>query len=139
MQPQGKKVLIIEDEANIADIYAREFGKLGYQVQVAYDGKSGVNLLQENTFDLLLLDIMLPGIHGLEILRQWKTKYPESIMPVILLTNLGQDEVIKEAFTLGAQGYLIKSSYTPKQIVTEVQNILNSQPANKAVNPLQTH
>ena len=71
---------------------------------------------------------MLPGMHGLELLRQWKVKHPDNQMPVLLLTNLGQDEVIKEAFTLGARGYLIKASYTPKQIVEEIINtIANKQ------------
>lgn len=130
----GKKIIIIEDETFIADIYAREFTKAGFEVKVANDGQKGLQMLESETFDLLLLDIMLPGIHGLEVLKQWKAKYPESNMPVILLTNLGQDEVIKEAFALGASGYLIKASYTPQQIVTEVQNTLQN-PANKPVAP----
>lgn len=121
----AKKILLIEDESFIADLYTHELTKNGYQVKVAGDGILGLQLLQQETFDLLLLDIMLPGMHGLEVLRQWRTKYPDSKMPVILLTNLGQEEVIKEAFTLGAKGYLIKASYTPQQIATEVMNALS--------------
>jgi DNA-binding response OmpR family regulator len=124
-----KKILLIEDEAFIADIYARELTKAGFNVKVARDGTTGLQALEEDTYDLLLLDIMLPGIHGLEILRQWRTKNPQSTMPVVLLTNLGQDEVIKEAFTLGAKGYLIKASYTPKQVVNEVFNALGNKAA----------
>ncbi|MCL4366569.1 response regulator [Patescibacteria group bacterium] len=125
---QTKNIVIIEDETFIADIYAREFTKAGFQVKVANDGPSGLKLLTEERFDILLLDIMLPGMHGLEVLRQWRIKNPSSNMPVLLLTNLGQDEVIKEAFNLGAQGYLIKSSYTPQQVVAEVKNALSGQP-----------
>lgn len=125
--PQNiKKILIIEDEAFIADIYARELLKAGFEVKIAKDGLTGMQFLQSETFDLLLLDIMLPGMHGLELLRQWRLKFSNSTMPVLLLTNLGQDEVIKEAFALGAQGYLIKASYTPQQVVTEVENTLKN-------------
>lgn len=119
-----KKILIIEDETFIADVYSHELTKAGFSVKTAKDGPSGLKALEEENFDLLLLDIMLPGIHGLELLKQWRVKHPASKMPVLVLTNLGQDEVIKEAFTLGAQGYLIKASYTPNQMVTEVQNAL---------------
>lgn len=121
----AKKILLIEDESFIADLYTHELTKNGFQVKVAGDGTKGLEFLQQETFDLLLLDIMLPGMHGLELLRQWRTKFPESKMPVILLTNLGQDEVIKEAFVLGAKGYLIKASYTPQQVATEVMNALS--------------
>lgn len=129
MQVSGKNILLIEDETFIADIYARELTKAGFKVEIKNDGITGLKALEEGTYDLLLLDIMLPGIHGLELLRQWRVKNPNSQMPVLLLTNLGQDEVIKEAFTLGARGYLIKASYTPKQIVDEIINALSGKPA----------
>ncbi len=131
----GKKVLLVEDETFIADIYARELTKAGFAVKVCNDGTSGFQALQTETFDILLLDIMLPGIHGLEIMRQWRVKFPDSQMPIILLTNLGQDEVIKEGFSLGAKGYLIKASYTPKQVVTEVINTLSGRPASSPPTP----
>lgn len=130
----AKKILLVEDEGFIADLYTHELTKNGFQVKVASDGLLGLQFLQQETFDLLLLDIMLPGMHGLELLRQWRTKFPDSKMPVILLTNLGQEEVIKEAFTLGAKGYLIKASYTPQQVATEVLNAL-SQTTPVAPNP----
>lgn len=129
MQPSSKKILIVEDEAFIADLYARQLTLAGYQVRVANDGQMGLQVLEQEAFDLLLLDIMLPGINGLELLRQWRGKHPENQMPVLLLTNLGQDAVIKEGFTLGAQGYLIKASYTPDQIVNEVRNALAGKQA----------
>lgn len=127
VNPTANIILIVEDETFIADIYAREFTKAGYRVKIASDGQTGLKIMTEEKFDLLLLDIMLPGMHGLEVLRQWRIKNPTSTMPILLLTNLGQDEVIKEAFNLGAQGYLIKSSYTPQQVVQEVRNALSGQ------------
>lgn len=119
------KILVIEDEKFIADIYSHELTKAGFEVKVENNGLQGLQTLEKENFDMLLLDIMLPGMHGLELLREWRLKHPQAKMAVLLLTNLGQDEVIKEAFALGAQGYLIKSSYTPQQVVTEVQNAIH--------------
>ncbi len=130
MNPTAKKILLVEDEDFIRDLYVRQLTKAGFNVKAAADGQSGLNLLRSEPFDLLLLDIMLPGINGLQLLREFKTQNPTSPMITILLTNLGQEAVIKEGFELGAQAYLIKASYTPDQVVTEVRNALsNSQPA----------
>lgn len=126
---EGKKILIVEDEAFIADLYSRELTKAGFQVTIANDGTTGLQNLDQEPFDLMLLDIMLPGINGLQVLKEWKMKNLITNMPILLLTNLGQDEVIKEAFNLGASGYLIKAAYTPQQIVTEVQNALAGKQA----------
>lgn len=128
MQPQSlTKILLVEDETFIADLYSYQLTKAGMEVKVANDGLTGLKMLQEQQFDLLLLDIMLPGMNGLELLRDWRSKNPNSKMVVLLLTNLGQDAVIKEGFALGAQGYLIKASYTPEQIVMEVKNALSGK------------
>lgn len=129
MDPASKKILLVEDEDFIRDLYVRQLSKAGFQVKFAADGQSGLNMLAQETFDLLLLDIMLPGMNGLQLLREFKTKYPNSPMITILLTNLGQEAVIKEGFELGAQAYLIKASYTPDQVVNEVKNALSGQPA----------
>lgn len=123
------KILLIEDEPSIRDLYSRQLTKAGYTVATAEDGNKGLELLKSDTYDLLLLDIMLPGINGLQVLREFKTQNPNSQMKVVLLTNLGQDTVIKEGFTLGASAYLIKASYTPDQIVTEVNNLISGQPS----------
>ncbi|MBI2040100.1 response regulator [Candidatus Microgenomates bacterium] len=129
MDPQGKKILVVEDEDFIRDLYQRQLTKAGFQVKVAADGQTGLNLLKTEAFDILLLDIMLPGMNGLQVLRDFKTQNPSSSMITILLTNLGQEAVIKEGFELGAQAYLIKASYTPEQVVNEVKNALfGSQP-----------
>ena len=129
-QPQGsngKKILICEDEKFIAELYEHVLSRAGHQVKIAANGKEGLDILSQEQFDLLLLDVMMPEINGLELLRQWKLKNPTSQMLVLMLTNLGQDAVIKEAFNLGASGYLIKASLTPQQVLTEVNNALNSK------------
>lgn len=129
MNPTVKKILLVEDEDFIRELYERQLIKAGFAVKTAADGQSGLDILKTEVFDLLLLDIMLPGINGLQLLREFKTKNPTSLMITILLTNLGQEAVIKEGFELGAQAYLIKASYTPDQVVNEVKNALfGSQP-----------
>ncbi|MBI2330141.1 response regulator [Candidatus Daviesbacteria bacterium] len=129
MNPTAKKILLVEDEDFIRELYVRQLEKAGFLVKSAPDGKTGLDMLKNEAFDLLLLDIMLPGINGLQLLREFKTNNPTSPMITILLTNLGQEAVIKEGFELGAQAYLIKASYTPDQVVSEVKNaLLGSQP-----------
>lgn len=121
---QAKKILLVEDEDFIRELYVRQLTKEGFLVKSAPDGQTGLNTLKAEPFDLLLLDIMLPGMNGLQLLREFKTQNPASPMITILLTNLGQEAVIKEGFELGASAYLIKASYTPDQVVTEVKNAL---------------
>lgn len=124
MDTAPKKILLVEDEDFIRELYTRQLTKAGFSVKNAVDGQSGLNTLKSEQFDLLLLDIMLPGMNGLQLLREFKTQNPNSPMITILLTNLGQEAVIKEGFELGAQAYLIKASYTPDQVVNEVKNAL---------------
>lgn len=127
MNPSTKKILLVEDEDFIRDLYVRQLTKAGFQVKSAADGQTGLTIVNSENFDLLLLDIMLPGINGLQLLREFKSQHPTSPMITILLTNLGQEAVIKEGFELGAQAYLIKASYTPDQVVNEVRNVLTGQ------------
>lgn len=136
MDPKTKKILLVEDEDFIRELYVRQLNKAGFQVKSAVDGQSGLNLLKSEAFDLLLLDIMLPGMNGLQLLREFKSQNPNSPMITILLTNLGQEAVIKEGFEMGAQAYLIKASYTPDQVVNEVKNALFiSQPGTPPTSP----
>lgn len=135
MGPSPKKILLVEDEDFIRELYVRQLTNAGFSVKFAIDGQSGLDMLKSETFDLLLLDIMLPGINGLQLLREFKTQNPNSKMITILLTNLGQEAVIKEGFELGAQAYLIKASYTPDQVVNEVKNALSGGQPTPPSNP----
>ena len=125
----GKKILLIEDDEFIGFIYKRQLEKNGYEVTHFLKGKEGLSdVLSNKPYDLVLLDVMLPDISGIEILKALKES-SESVkkIPVLLLTNLGQEAVIKEAFGYGADGYLIKASYTPDQIVNEVTMFLKQR------------
>lgn len=138
MDQAPKKILLVEDEDFIRELYTRQLTKAGFAVKYAIDGQSGLNMLKTEQFDLLLLDIMLPGMNGLQLLREFKTQNPNSPMITILLTNLGQEAVIKEGFELGAQAYLIKASYTPDQVVNEVKNALFGNQPPTPPNPTST-
>jgi len=119
-----KKILIIEDDFFVRDLYDRELTREGFAVSSAEDGPKGLLKAVEEKPDLVLLDIMLPKMSGLDVLKTLKEKEETKNVPVVLLTNLGQDSVIREGFSLGAIGYLIKAAYTPTQIIEEVKKFL---------------
>lgn len=135
MNAVQKKILIIEDEQLIRELYARQLSRAGFFVKAVATAEEALQTLNQEPFDLVLLDIMLPGMNGLQMYRQLKMENPGFNMPVMLLTNLGQESVIKEGFELGASAYLIKSSYTPDQVVQEVKNVLEGKPTNPNPNP----
>jgi len=118
-------ILIIEDDYFIRELYERQLNKRGYTVVSAADGAEGLVKAAEVNPNLILLDIMLPKLNGLDLLGTLKAKPETQNIPVVLLTNLGQESVIKEGFKLGAKGYLIKSAYTPEQIINEVESFLS--------------
>ena len=120
-------ILIVEDEGDLRELYAEVLEDGGFKVLQAGDGQEGLSKALSEKYDLLLLDIMLPRFDGLEILRMMKKKAHLSKVPVVLLTNLGHESIIKEGFALGADGYLIKSELTPDQVVNEVKNFLGKK------------
>lgn len=119
-----KKILVVEDDNLIREMYLDELTRAGFLVSVAASGEEGLKILQQNQFDLALLDILLPGINGLEVLKQIKQNPQTQHLKVVLLTNLGQEATIKEGFKIGALGYLIKSAYNPDQIVQEIKGFI---------------
>ena len=124
------KLLLVEDEEYIRDLYKRQLDLAGLMTDAFGLGNEGLAAAEKNSYDLILLDIMLPDINGLQILQKVKQNPVAKNTPVVLLTNLGQDAVIKQGFELGADGYLVKAAYTPDQIVQEVKNILAKKSAN---------
>lgn len=128
----NKKLLLVEDEEYIRDLYKRQLDLAGLMTDAFGLGNEGLAAAEKNPYDLILLDIMLPDINGLQILQKIKQNPLSKNTPVVLLTNLGQDAVIKQGFELGADGYLVKAAYTPDQIVQEIKNILAKPPVQAA-------
>ena len=128
----AQKILVVEDDQFLRELYDELLKEEGYEITLAEDGEKGLAQIQKGGFDLVLLDIMLPKIDGLEILRRVKNKPPEKQNgSTVLLTNLGQDSIIKEGFSLGASGYLIKSAMNPDQVLSEVKVFLSKSSVNK--------
>ena len=122
----GKIILLIEDEQDIRAVYAEVLRDEGYVVTEAADGDEGLKKALDERWDLMLLDVMLPGEDGLHILKSVKENERVKGRPVILLTNLGNESVINEAFRVHADGFLIKSQITPDRIVKEVNQFLQN-------------
>lgn len=122
----AQKILVVEDDEFLRELYDELLKGEGYEVTLAVDGEQGLTKVSQGGYDLILLDIMLPKMDGLEVLRILKNKPPQQKNgPTVLLTNLGQDSIIKEGFALGASGYLIKSAMNPDQVLSEVKVFLN--------------
>lgn len=115
------KILLIEDDDFIRMMYQEELTKSGFDVLVCISAEDGLKVLEQGVFDIVLLDIMLPGMNGLEALKQIRQNPKTKNLKVVLLTNLGQETVIKQGFEMGAVGFLIKSAYNPDQIIKEVK------------------
>lgn len=125
MDNQNKKILIIEDDQFLREFYQELLAEEGYMIDVAADGEEGLNKIRLGGFNLILLDIMLPKKDGIQILKELKLEGPKSTNgPIVCLTNLGQDSVIKQCFELGAEGYLIKSALDPDQVLEEIKSYL---------------
>ena len=125
---KNKKILIIEDDLFVRELYENIFRKKGYDVVSAADGEEGLNKALTEKADIILLDIMLPVKSGIEVLKSLKkSSTPSQKTPVFLLTNLGQESIIKEAFNLGVDGYLLKVKLLPYQIVSEVENFFKGE------------
>lgn len=121
----AQKILVVEDDQLLRDLYFELLRDEGFDVTACADGELGFNEIKKGGYQLVLLDVMLPKMDGLQILKevsQHKDKF--HIGPIVLLTNLGQDNIVKEAFEYGAAGYLIKSSFTPDQVLHEVRTFL---------------
>lgn len=120
------KILLVEDEQYLRELYQEILAEQGYNVETAIDGEDGFNKLKQGGWDLVILDIILPKMNGLEIMRKIKTDPPaKPNKKVIFLTNLDKDEEIKEALQLG-DGYFIKSQITPGSLVEELKSYLTS-------------
>lgn len=124
----AQRILVVEDDQFLRDLYHELLTQEGYEVDLSPDGEDGLAKVSKGDYDLVLLDIMLPKIDGLEILKRLKGQPPEKPNgSIVLLTNLGQDSIIKEGFNLGASGYLIKSSMNPDQVLSEVKVFLTRE------------
>jgi len=120
----SKKILIIEDDKFLRELISRKISDEGFDVAEAVDGEEGVKKVKTEKPDLILLDLILPGIDGFEVLSRVKEDLNSASIPVIILSNLGQKEEVEKGLKLGAVDYLIKAHFTPGEIVEKIKAIL---------------
>lgn len=118
------KILIIEDDILISQMYQKAFTFEKYEALVALTGEDGLASAKVNKPDLILLDIMLPNMNGLEVLASLKGSEDTQKIPVVMLTNISGDQALETALSKGALMYIIKSELDPKQVVEIVRKAL---------------
>jgi len=121
------KIAIIEDDQTISQMYRMKFEADGFEVQLANNGKRGVALVEEFLPDIILLDIQMPEMNGAEALTEIRKHDWGKDTPVIILTNLGEEESPKELKSLNIHSYIVKAELTPRQVVSKVQEILDKK------------
>ena len=119
-----KTILIVEDDKFLRELIAQKLTKEGYPLSEAIDGEEGIKKIKEEKPSLVLLDLILPGIDGFEVLSQMKEDPSVSSIPVIILSNLGQKEDGEKGLKLGAVDYLIKAHFTPGEIIEKIKAVL---------------
>ncbi|EKD58513.1 MAG: hypothetical protein ACD_56C00110G0006 [uncultured bacterium] len=124
---EKKKILIVEDDIFIRDIYKVRFEQEGFEVVAAENGIVGLEKLQQGVNpEIILLDIVMPGLDGISVLKKLKANDQWKDIPVIMLTNISEREKVNESIELGIKDYLIKSHFTPSEVVQKVNSLLNA-------------
>lgn len=119
-----QKVLIVEDDPFLREMIVRKLAGDEYKIDAAADGEQALKKVEDNTPDLILLDLMLPGIDGYEFLSRLQGSKKTKSIPVVVLSNLGQKEEIDRAKKLGAIDFLVKAHFTPDDIIKKVKETL---------------
>ncbi len=121
MPEKKKKILLIEDDKYIFRAYKDGLERAGFEVVGAFDGAEGVNKAKTEKPDIILLDLILPVKNGFEALEEIKMDESIRRVPVLILSNLGQESDVEKGNALGAEDYLIKSNYSMKEVIERVK------------------
>lgn len=119
------KIAIIEDDQVINQMYRMKFEAAGFDVATASDGEAGVAIVKKFHPDLILLDLQMPNMNGVEALLLIRALPSHKQTPVIVLTNLGEEEAPDGLRKLGVHSYIVKADFTPRQVVERVKHALN--------------
>jgi DNA-binding response OmpR family regulator len=120
----AKTILIVEDDKFLRELIAQKLIKEDFEVSEAVDGEEGIKKIKEEKPDLILLDLILPGIDGFEVLSRMKKESTLASIPVIILSNLGQKDDVEKGLKMGAVDYLIKAHFTPGEIIDKIKAAL---------------
>jgi len=119
------KIAIIEDDQVISQMYRMKFEADGFDVQLAKNGKNGIELVETFLPDIILLDLQMPEMDGVEALENIRKNDWGKDIPVIILTNLGEEEAPSKLRSLGIHSYIVKANLTPRQVAQRVKEALN--------------
>jgi len=119
-----KKILIVEDETLLSEMYTDVFKKEGFEVVAVSSEEEATEIVEKIHPDFILLDIILPGQDGIAFLKKQKANPKIASIPVVIFSNLDDPKVQKEALELGAEAYIIKTSYTPQELINKVGKYL---------------
>lgn len=121
------KILLVEDDPLMIRMYQRKLLTDGYEVEIAVNGEEGLVHVRSFRPDVVLLDIMMPKLNGLQVLERMKSDPTTAHVPVVILTNLGgSEEDIERGLELGAVAYLVKSAYRPDEVIAKVKEVLSA-------------
>lgn len=120
-----KKLLIVEDDEHVSKVYEVKFSKEGYEVIFARNGEEGVEKITKEKPDLIILDLMMPKKDGFVVLEEIKKVPDLSKIPVMILSNLGQETDKERALALGANEYLVKIDYSMQEVIDKAKSYLN--------------
>lgn len=115
------RLLLVDDDAFLRDMYATKFTESGDEVAVAKDGEEALQLLEENTYDAVVTDMIMPGISGVDLVKSIVKRNPVCIV----LSNQGEQPEVDAATGAGASGYIIKADLIPSEVVTKVHNLIS--------------
>ncbi len=118
------KILIVEDEQNLNEAYQMILGSVGHEVYAAYDGAEALELTQEIEPDLILLDLRMPKVGGVEFLKRYNLKKDHPTVKVVIFSNLDTQKEIDDAYKLGADKYMLKAWASPKELVQLVNSLV---------------
>jgi DNA-binding response OmpR family regulator len=119
-----KNIILVEDDPFLLDIYITKFKEAGFNIEVIKEGQKVLETLKKKLPDLLILDIVLPDVDGLEVLKEIRSQDAFKNLPIIILSNLGQKQEVKKGLEMGATKYFIKANYKPSELVEEIKKIL---------------
>lgn len=118
------KIVFIEDEPSLQKTLGAFLTAQGYEVFAALDGETGLAAVRREHPDLLLLDLVLPRKHGLEVLEDIRKDQEIAAIPVIVITNMESSDAVERAVELGAKAYLVKTNYTLEEVLAKIKNVL---------------
>lgn len=124
-QNKSKTILVVEDEEYLRDLYEQILKQEEYTVEVAVNGEEAYQKMSQKDYDLVILDVILPKMDGLQVVDKLKKEGHAVDKNVVLLSNLGQELVVAKAIDLGVRGYMVKSDYTPEELVKEVNGYVS--------------